>query len=236
MNATMGYEVRTERFNGPLDVLLNLIEERKLLVSDISLAAIVDEFVAYSRQTPQVTRAEEAEFLAVASTLILIKSRSLLPSLELTDEEEQSIEELERRLEALREFRRLAKNFSVHASGGGLFARDAFRGYEFGFWPPHGLSADALARLSSGIIESLPRPAALPSRSLAHVISIEEKTRDILNRIGERVQGSLISIVGGGDAVETIVGFLAVLELIKQGLFAAEQTKPFGDVDLKRLS
>lgn len=230
----MTYEVKTERFSGPLDVLLNLIEAKKLAVSELSLASIVDEFIGYSRAR-DFSRSESAAFLAVASTLILIKSRALLPTLKLAPEEERSIEELEARLAALREFRRLSQHFAALAHHGGFYAREAFRGHEFGFHPPQKLTVDLFSRIASSVIKAFPEPPTLPERALLRTISIEERARDILDRIGERLSGSLASVVGGADAVETIVGFLAVLELMKQGLFEIKQKTPFGDVEVKRL-
>jgi chromatin segregation and condensation protein Rec8/ScpA/Scc1 (kleisin family) len=92
------YSVKTPVFEGPLDLLLDLIEKRKLFVSDVSLSQVTDDFIAYIESHEEFPISESAEFIVVASTLMLLKSRSLLPSLELTEEEEGSIEDLERRL------------------------------------------------------------------------------------------------------------------------------------------
>ncbi|MDD4989460.1 MAG: segregation/condensation protein A, partial [Candidatus Pacebacteria bacterium] len=105
-----GYKIKTEVFEGPLDLLLSLIEKRKLLINEISLAQITDDYIAYIKNTGNQTMGESANFILIASTLLLIKSRSLLPNLSLSEEEEQSIDELEHRLKIYKEI----KELSVH--------------------------------------------------------------------------------------------------------------------------
>lgn len=230
----MIYNVATERFTGPLDALLDLIEDRKLSVNEVSLSAVVEEFIKYSRSLPALDREEAAAFLAVASTLVLIKSRSLLPAMTLTPEEEQSIDELEARLTALREFRRLAKH--LEAKHRPLVSREAFCGYAFGFLPPQTMTGSALAIVMHRVVASFPSALHLPEKVLERIISVEEKARELLNRIGDRLSGSLEKVVAGADVIETIIGFLALLELIKQGFFDVEQKNSFGEIELKRLS
>ncbi|MBI1957089.1 MAG: segregation/condensation protein A [Candidatus Niyogibacteria bacterium] len=229
----MSYDVKTERFTGPLTMLLDLIEERKLSINEISLSAVVEDFVKHSRTLTNITREEAAAFLAVASTLILIKSRSLLPGMTLTAEEEGSIGELEKRLAMLREFRELARTLAGKRRP--FLGREAFLAHTFGFLPPSGMTAPTLGAIMRRVIESFPAAFALPEKVLGRIISVEEKARELLNRISGRLSGSLETVVAGADAAETIVGFLALLELIKQGLFDVRQNKMFGDVELKRL-
>jgi len=92
------YTVKTGVFEGPLDLLLDLVTKRKLFVNDVSLAQVTDDFIKYLEEHEEFPIGESAEFIVVASTLMLIKSRSLLPMIKLTDEEEESIHDLEDRL------------------------------------------------------------------------------------------------------------------------------------------
>ena len=89
------YEFKTGGFEGPLELLLDLIDRRKLSINEVSLAGITDEYIAYIRALEKFKPEEVASFLVVASTLMLVKSRSLLPQLEISDEEEADIQELE---------------------------------------------------------------------------------------------------------------------------------------------
>src|SRR3990167_6957510 len=92
------YTVKTAAFEGPLDLLLDLVTKRKLFVNDVSLSQVTDDFIHYLEEHEEFPIGESAEFIVVASTLLLIKSRSLLPMIKLTDEEEESIHDLEDRL------------------------------------------------------------------------------------------------------------------------------------------
>src|SRR3989344_5916126 len=94
----MPITVKTPVYEGPLEVLLELIEKRKLLINDISLAEVCDEHIARINAMPHLPVGETAEFIALAATLLLIKSRSLLPPLDLSDDESRDIKELEYRL------------------------------------------------------------------------------------------------------------------------------------------
>ena len=128
----MAYEVKTEKFEGPFEVLLNLIEEKKLSISEISLAKVCEDYLVYIKTIINVSRAEAAAFLSVGATLMLVKSRTLLPTLELTADEEESIEELENRLNLLKEFQRLSKHIQEFSRRNTpLFSREAFSGFEF---------------------------------------------------------------------------------------------------------
>src|SRR4051812_32375972 len=94
----MKFLVKHEQFEGPLDLLLSLIEKRKLFINDISLAKVADDFINHIKNFEQFPIGESANFILIASTLLLIKSKSLLPTLQLTEEEQGSIEDLETRL------------------------------------------------------------------------------------------------------------------------------------------
>src|SRR3989338_4435492 len=94
----MPISVKTEVFEGPLDLLLELIEKRKLLISDVSLAQVCDEYIAQINAMHEMPVGETAEFVSLAATLLLIKSHSLLPTLELSPDETGDIKELEYRL------------------------------------------------------------------------------------------------------------------------------------------
>src|SRR5690242_7983178 len=87
------YTVKTPAFEGPLDLLLDLIEKHKLAISEISLAKVADDYIAYVKTFSEFPVAMSAHFILVASTLLLIKSRSLLPNLALSDDEKGSIED-----------------------------------------------------------------------------------------------------------------------------------------------
>ena len=106
----MSFTIKTQSFEGPLDLLLDLIEQRKLFINDISLAKVTDDFIEHIRQFENVPIGESAHFILVASTLLLIKSKSLLPELSLTNEEAGDIRDLETRLKIYRRIKDASKH------------------------------------------------------------------------------------------------------------------------------
>ena len=106
------YSVKTSAFEGPLELLLNLVESRKLFINEISLASVTDDFLAYARSLPKNDLTELTSFLSIAATLILVKSRSLLPGFIVTKEEEKDITDLETRLALYAMIRNRHRTFS----------------------------------------------------------------------------------------------------------------------------
>src|SRR3989344_7201474 len=99
------FKIKTSIFEGPLDLLLTLVEKRKLFINDISLADVTDEYIRHIERFDRLPIGESAQFILVASTLVLVKSRSLLPMLTLTDDEEEGIHDLEIRLRIYKKIR-----------------------------------------------------------------------------------------------------------------------------------
>src|SRR3989344_152453 len=107
-----GFSIKTPAYEGPFELILNLIEERKLLVSDISLSSITDEFIQRVRSAAAFPMEEAANFVAVAATLLLIKSRSLIPEIALTEDEEADIKDVEARLAAYQKAREASRELA----------------------------------------------------------------------------------------------------------------------------
>src|SRR3989344_5910671 len=104
------YKIKTSGFEGPFGLLLDLIEKRKLFINDVSLAQVTEDYIKYMQELGGLQPGHIANFVAVAATLLLVKSKSLLPGLELTDEEEGDIKSLEERLRLYELFTRLGGN------------------------------------------------------------------------------------------------------------------------------
>src|SRR3989344_3177572 len=99
------YELKLDTFQGPLEKLLELIESKELEITRLNLAEVTADFLAYVRSLEEIDSRVLADFITVAARLILIKSHALLPQLALTEEEEEDIADLERRLKLYKEFR-----------------------------------------------------------------------------------------------------------------------------------
>lgn len=234
----VSFQVKHESFEGPIEVLLELIEKRKFFVNDVSLASVTDDFISYIQSTgmhPDMV----ANFLAVAATLILIKARSLLPNLELTSEESESITDLERRVALYQIINHISndliKQYGKKVSFGGI-ARTS--GPVFA--PDPKLTMEALPGLISDIIGRIPPPpVAKPEARVTATVSMTEVIDKLIERIERLAQTTFSAIqVQGPDTksqkVYTIVSFLGMLELVRRGLVAAEQGNHFEDITLER--
>lgn len=222
-----------------MDLLLELIEKRKFSINDISLAQITDQYVEYLKKLENFPMGEVVVFIAIASTLMLIKSRSLMPSMELTEEEEKSIEELEGRLKIYRRIRELSLHIKNIFARNPTFSREGFRGVEVGFVEPEGLNMNKLAGILKEIIGKFPAKEYLPEKEVKKVISIEEKIMELTDRIQISMEMSFSEFSRQKNIaekeeikIEIIVSFLAMLELVKQGIIMVKQTELFDNINI----
>lgn len=232
------YTLRTEGFEGPLDLLLALIEKRKLLINDVSLAEVTDDYLHYLERHPEFPVAETAQFVLVGSALLLIKSRSLLPVLTLSEEERCSIEDLEARLKLLERYRTCVADLEKCREGGRLYRRTRTRAQELVFTPFQTLTAQGMYDAMCAAVRELPIHAPKLSETIVRkVVSLEDMMERLVGRINECVQVSFRDFAGGGSAskekVTVIVSFLAMLELIRRGVVRVEQETRFGDITMR---
>lgn len=232
------YTVKTAAFEGPLDLLLDLVTKRKLFVNDVSLSQVTDDFIHYLEGHEEFPINESAEFIVVASTLMLIKSRSLLPMIALTDEEEESIHDLENRLALYARVKELSLGLRNIFGKKIIFEKIPNKNPTIVFSPDtHTDTANLLLALER-VIEALPRKEALPKVTVRKVISLEE----MIGRLSERISSASklnfkeFQNVKGGmtyeKKVSIIVGFLAMLELVKRGAIRVTQVGR-GDIEME---
>ncbi len=229
------FSVKTPVFEGPLDLLLDLIEKRKLLINEVSLAQIADDYIVHVKGLEQYPIASSAHFILIASTLLLIKSRSLLPQLKLTEEEEQSISDLEHRLKIYREMRELSRDIAARFGKQIIFPPET-RKFDPVFSPDKDTNTNSLFSAIQSVLKNLPKTESLPQTVVKKVISLEE----MIGRLTERVQGALKmsfkdfagarGAIGKEKKVEIIVSFLAMLELVKQGIISVIQESRSNDI------
>ncbi len=233
----MAYHFRLDRFEGPLDLLLSLIEREKLDITTVSLAQVADQYLEYLSHEEEVTLENLSSFLSVASRLLLIKSRALLPILTFTEEEEEAVDDLEWRLRQYKLFRdaalRLGGMFSLHT---GAFIRESFPGTQVVFYPPKDFSPDDLAKHFRSVLGEIPTHEELPEKVIEQVISLEERIFHLQSHLTERIEASFSEFSGGAkNKVDVIISFLALLELVKQRFLVAEQSGFFNEIRLKRI-
>jgi len=232
----MSFILKQEKFEGPFDLLLDLIEKEKLAISDISLARITDEYIRYIKTLEKIDPEALAEFLVVAAHLMLIKSRSLLPSLALNQEEEQSLEELEKRLVEFKKLRVVAEELKKLEKLGRMVSRESFYSFHPIFYPPPALTIDKLQSAFSAFLAALPKINKLAQEKLKRVISLQEKIAQLQTFLTESVEKAFSELVSGSrEKIEVIVSFLAILELARQKFIDLDQGELFSDITIRRL-
>lgn len=230
----MAYVVKTHVFEGPLHLLLDLIEKRKLLINDISLSAVADDFLSHIKELPELPLDETAEFISLAATLLLIKSRSLLPLLTLNEEEKEDVASLERRLALLSIMRQGASSLSSAFAEKPLYS-GGDRKREPIFAPDRFTDTASLRSAIEAVLISFPKVIELPKAMVKKVLSLEDMILRLTERISREMSLSFKQFAGGKTAHKSdiIVSFLALLELVKQGIIKATQDNDFDDITLE---
>lgn len=229
------FTIKTAAFEGPLDLLLSLVEKRKLFINDIALAKVTDDFIAHIQQFDKLPMADAAQFILIASTLLLIKSKSLLPALTLTEEEQDGIHDLETRLKIYQRIKdasiHVKELFGVHV----IFSQSQLRAIKPVFSPHESMNLLSLAQAIKDIIKALPKKEAIPKAVVRKVISLEEMIDDLTKRItqGLKMKFSEFSAGHKEERVNVIVSFLAMLELVKQGVIHVSQESSFSDIHME---
>ncbi len=227
------FKVTTAAFDGPLEALLNLIESRKLSISQVSMAEVCDLYLAYVEKLPEMPLPETSQFILVASMLLLIKSRTLLPGLELSQDERESVEELEKRLARYAIYRAAARTLRKRwGTAPFLLPRRApERPIRFS---PAEASVENIARAVQKLLQTLPSPEKMAQAAVAPVIALEEAISNLRTRLRGAVRTRFSELVKNtSDRVEMIVYFLAMLELVRSGSASATQDSLFSEITIE---
>jgi segregation and condensation protein A len=229
-----GYQFRLPSFEGPLDVLLRLIERDQLAINEISLLAVFDQFLAYLDAMETDAPAVVAEFVMVAGRLSVLKSRALLPRPAKSQEEPDELD-LVRQLEAYRAVKAAAELLAMRQrTGSGAFGRGeavAHPSPEPTRFAPQQPSAlkEAVSRWMTRV------PAKQEFLSPRRIVSLREMISRITSALDReaRVPFGRIRTTCAGPQ-ETAVAFLAILTLMRRQAVMATQTELFGPIELSR--
>jgi segregation and condensation protein A len=232
------YKVKTPVFEGPLEVLLGMVEKRKLFINDIALSQVADDYISHVQSIQNekgYPMAEVAQFILIASTLLLIKSKSLLPTLTLTEEEQSSVSDLELRLKIYQRLR-IASDIVAERFGKKMMFAPLDRKNEVRvFAPDKDTNKTTLFESIKSILKNLPKKEFIPQAIVQKVMSLEEMIGKLTTRISSNLRMSFSKFAGEhkGHKVHIIVSFLAMLELVKNGIIQVKQDKDFGDIEME---
>lgn len=238
-----GYIVKAGTFEGPLELLLDLIEKRKLFINELSLSQVTEDYIAFIRNPDQQTSISDMTyFLVIAATLVLIKSRSLLPQLSLSKDEEHEIKHLEHRLELYQKVREMAEKIKERYATYRIFTREQIPINIPVFAPDNGITVDALHASLREVFSRLPKEEEkLPEVVVRKVMSIDEMINQLTERIEQELSFSFKTIAQKSgletpreQKVFVIVSFLALLELVRGGIIDILQDNAFDDMRINK--
>ena len=226
------YQLRLESFEGPLDVLLQLIERQRLDISELSLVAVTDGFLAHIDQMEDPPPRLLGEFVGIAARLLVLKSRSLLPRPE-SPEADEDVDDL---TERLREYQRI----KLVAAGMRESQQSGWRSYSRSPIGPGRRVNLVLQTPGAGTLRTLflraisRQPSAPDIAPIRPVITVAEMAGRLLSRvISSRGRLRFFDIVQRSDRQETVAGFIALLTLWARRELEVEQESSFGDIELR---
>lgn len=232
------YRIETDLYQGPLDLLLDLIEKAELDITVLSLAQVTDQFLDYVHAMKEENPTEVSAFVVIAARLIQIKSAALLPrqKVNISDVDEDTGEALAQQLITYKRFKLLADSLAEREDRN-------FHSWlrvgvpDIGIEPAldiSGWNGQMLARIASRVFTP-PKPA----KSLEKVmkkprLSIHDKIKLLVSRIKKSTSVLFSSLLRSGNKNETVVTFLAMLELIKQNAVVIHQESNFGEIEIEK--
>ncbi|MCY3749446.1 MAG: ScpA family protein [Chloroflexi bacterium] len=227
-----GFEIDIEDFEGPLDLLVQLIEKQGLDITGVSVLAVTDQFVAYAHQLHERFAEAASEFLLVASRLALLKSRALLPQAEPEDEEE-SADDLAERLRIYAAFKTVAVDLDARLRAGqSAFIRVAQPSLPQPTPEPGTGDLMRLLKALEGLTQ-VDTPVASLIETPTRRFRVADKVRDLQAMLTSRGTLTFDAIAAScADRAELIATFVAVLHLVKQRAARVEQSGPFGAIVL----
>ena len=229
------FTIKMQEFSGPMELLLHLVEKRKLFINDIALADVTDEYVQFLESSEGVSLKDRTQFVLVASTLLLIKSRSLLPKMDLTTEEEEDIEDLEKRLRLYKIYRDAAVHLHKIFGKEMLYSQKQQPVRDIIFTPSSQISEQTLFETVMQVIKTFPQDVT--KKVTAHiekVMSLEEMMEHLSIRIARNIKITFNALIADKkNKQESVVSFLALLELTKKGDITLTQEKDFGDIQIE---
>ncbi len=232
-------KLEQHQFEGPLDLLLTLIEDQKLDITQVALASVTEQFLQYIKTLEAIEPTTLSDYLSIAAKLLVIKSKAILPTLEVdTGEDEDPGQNLEEKLLLYKQFKETAKYFKfLDSKRQQSFTRTLTFEEKIHFFPDSSVTIDRLHGHILGILESLKELDNLPKAKIREAISIQEKIDHLQVLISEQIETNLSSLLTNAkNKSEVIITFLALLELIKQKVLTVEQEALFTDVTIKKYS
>ncbi|MEI6810667.1 MAG: ScpA family protein [Candidatus Nomurabacteria bacterium] len=232
----MEFNVKLDRFEGPYTKLLDLIVERKLSITEISLVTVADDYINYIKSLDTKDHGDISQFILVASTLMLMKAKSLLPGIVYTEEEEKQVHALEHKLEIYKVLLDASKLIHDVYDKNILYEREriSYKGKAF-FVPDARATKEMLQSIALLTLSAFTTPKQIFHVSVEQALRIELVIENLLKRVSNAPTVTLNSLAEVATNFTErkkllIINFIALLELIRKGSISASQTTKTGDI------
>jgi segregation and condensation protein A len=237
----VAFEVKIEVFEGPFDLLLQLIMRQELEISEVPVARITQSFLEHMEAAPRFDLDTATEFLLIAATLLLIKARSLIPPTEEMEGAEEPERAREFLIEKLIEYRQFASVAEVladrYAEHGWYLPRSRELEDDYASLYPDPFEGVIASELAGTLVDLLIQSASdrVDTSYIAPIrISVRERLEEIRGLLSDAGQARFSELVAScGSKIEVIATFLAILELCKRGEVTLRQRKIFGDIEIR---
>jgi len=228
------YQIQTEKFTGPLDLLLQLVEKRNLEITEISLAQVTQDYILYINNQTLITPQALADFLVIASTLLLIKSRAILPSLVLKPEEEEEITDLEEHLRLYKFYKEQGENVrKIFNEGKYCYSRPPEKNWGNSFLPPPDINLNDFVTWFETIFRQWQEEiqSIKEEKKIRKIVTLQERINSLLHQLTKGKDYRLDDLIKErGRKIDIIITFLALLHLSRQNLLTIKQKGNFQEI------
>jgi segregation and condensation protein A len=228
------YELQLEKFSGPLSLLLQLIEDQKLEITELSISQVTDQYLSYIEKLEEADPEEMSDFLVMAARLLVIKSRAILPVLE----EEENLDDLQKQLKIYKEFLEASKKIEARL-------REMKFSYsrlkppmeiKLEFSPAANLTMENLRQAFMAVLKKLDPIIKMPRQLMVKTVSLQQKILYLKDHLAKVKKIGLSALIGKAESkTEVIISFLAMLELVKQQHVRLSQSKLFEDIFIEKI-
>lgn len=224
-----------------MEKLLELIEGRKMEITELNLAGVTADFLSYLESLESAHPRLLADFVVIASKLLLIKSKALLPNLELSPEDEEDIRGLEEQLKFYQAFKPAMGHIkNLWESAGFSVSRPLMAGRPVVFYPSEAITLENLQKAMGGVFEELAKFAMETKTIKSPLVSLEEKIQELIGFMEKSAASDSPASINFRELKkdksrpEIIVMFLAVLHLLQRQIVKVEQSGEFSDIMIEK--
>lgn len=228
------YKIKIDNFQGPLDLLLQLIDQQKLEITEVSLSAVTDQYIDHLEGVSDLDPEELSDFLVIAARLLFLKSKAVLPMMD----EEEVVDDLEKQL-------KIYKQFLVASQWMAERLKETHFSYkrekppvrqEVRFSPAKNMTDENMHQSFLRVLKRLDPIVRMPKQMMERAVSLKKTIMDLRTHFQHHTQMSFKKVFETAEnKTELIVGFLAMLELVKQRFLVVEQNDTFDDIVIKKI-